>query len=58
MKAVRRLLLLLLTLAVVAVLAALLTPMSFIYRMVEPRLDPSVRLHDVSGTWSMAGPGS
>lgn len=50
LKAVRRLLLLLLTLAVVAVLAALLTPMSFIYRMVEPRLDPSVRLHDVSGT--------
>lgn len=50
LKTIRRLLLLLLTLVVLAVLAVLLTPMSFIYRMAEPYLDPSVRLHDVSGT--------
>ncbi|MCK9489836.1 MAG: type II secretion system protein N [Xanthomonadales bacterium] len=50
LKTLRRLLLLLLVLIVLAVLAVILTPMSFIYRMAEPHLDPSLRLHDVSGT--------
>ena len=50
LKAIRRLLLLLLALAGLAVFAVLLTPMSFIYRMAEPHLDPAIRLHDVSGT--------